>query len=196
MATSWLLVFARIDNRSAADARRPFISGSSAVGSQGSMVGGGGGRKAANAISKIVERIAGGVNRGKIYATVLDNSATFSTGNIACTQANASGDTVTFTFGGIGIVLTEGVDFARGASDTTLAAAVAAAINAHPVLGQVFLAAGNAGNCGLTALIPTAIPQDIAMSTSDGTAFAFTPMNGGNEGAAQFFLQLWKSNSI
>ena len=46
----------------------------------------------ANAIGKIAERVASGVARGKIYATVLDNSATYATGNIACTRANAAGD--------------------------------------------------------------------------------------------------------
>ena len=196
MAISWLLALVRLDNRAAADTRREFLSGSAAVGSQGSMVGGGGGRRAADAISSLTERVASGISRGKIYATVLDNSATYATGNIACTRANAAGDSVTFTYGGVAIALTEGVDFLRGASDTTCAANLAAAINAHPVLGQIFLAAGSTGNCGLTALIPTAIPQDIAMTTSDGTAFSFTQLNGGNEGAAQFFLQLWKSNSI
>jgi phage tail sheath gpL-like len=193
MAISWLLTLVRLDNKAAVDTKNIITQGAEVA--PGARMGGGGGRRAATGIEEIVNRVSSGVSRGKIYAAVLDNSGTLATGNIACTQANAAGDNVTFTYGGVAIVLTEGVHFARGATNTTLAAALAAAINAHPVLGQFFVALGAVGNCGLTARFPTALPHDVALTTNDGTAFAFTQMNGGTEGAAQFWLQNWTANS-
>lgn len=182
MATSWLIVALRCDNTVAADAKNALLQGT--VGTSGKYFA----RRAVNGIQKLLGR-AIGTRGGQLFATVLDNSATYGTGNIACTQANAAGDTITFTFGAKTIVLTEGVDFARGASNTTCAANLAAAINAHVVLGGLITALGSVGNCGLTLRVPTALLQDIAMTTSDGTAFSFTQLTGSNEGAAQFFIQ-------
>ena len=91
-------------------------------------------------------------------------------------------------------VLTEGVDFLRGASNTTLAAALAAAINAHAVLGKLLTALGSVGNCGLTGKVPSSLLHDINITTNDGTAFSFTQLNGGTEGAAQFFFQHFTLN--
>lgn len=192
MAAAWIIMALRIEGESSADTRTRICN--AAVGTQGKALG----RQAATGIANTLEGAAAGVIGANLYATVLDNSATFSTGNIACVQANAAGDTITFTFGGKTVVLTEGATgesgFARGASNTTCAANLATCINAHSVLGPLITALGSVGNCGLTAKIPTVLLTDIAMTTNDATAFTFTQLTGGNEGAAQFFIQEFKLN--
>lgn len=185
MADSWLIMAVRVKDRAALDLKNKIT--------QGTIVGGDGGKlhkRFINFAEDLLNGLLGGTKRGNIVATILDTSATFSTGNIACVQANAAGDTITWTYGGKTVVLTEGATgesgFARGASNTTCATNLAACINAHSVLGPLFTALGSVGNCGLTANIPTALLQDFALTTSDGTAFSFTQMTSGNEGAAQF----------
>lgn len=185
MADSWLIMAVRVKDRSALDLKNKITQGT--ITTQGSTLT----RRFINFVEDTLNSFLGGVKRGNIVATIVDTSFTASTGNIACTQANASGDTITFTYGAKTVVLTEGASgengFARGASNTTCAANLAACINAHPILGPLITALGSVGNCGLTSKVPTCLLQDVAMTTSDGTAFAFTQLTGGNEGAAQFF---------
>ncbi len=183
MASSWLFLALRMDNTAAVNLKDAIVQGT--LGAQGKYLA----RRGVAGIQKLLNRAMGGFQQGQMWATVLASDATKSTGAIACTRANAASDTVTFTFGTKTVVLTEGVDFLRGATDTTCAAALAAAINANTILGGVFTAVGSTGNCNLTAQVPTALIHDFAMSTNDGTAFAFTQMTGGNEGTAQFILQ-------
>lgn len=186
MADSWLIMAVKVKDRSATDLKNKLSYGT-VTGSEGRTLT----RRFVNMVEDTVNALIGGTRRGEIYATILDTSFTASTGNIACTRANASGDTITFTYGSKTVVLTEGASgengFARGATDTTCAANLAACINAHSILGKLIVALGSSGNCGLTSNLPTALLQDIAMTTSDGTAFSFTQLSGGNEGAAQFF---------
>lgn len=185
MADSWLVMAVRVKDRSALDVKN-MITQTTITNPSVSLF-----RRFTNVVETILNSIRGGVRRGNVVATLLDTSFSGSTGNIACTQANAAGDTITFTYGGKTVVLTEGASgengFPRGASNTACAANLAACINAHPILGPLITALGNVGNCGLTSNLPTCILQDIAMTTSDGTAFAFTQLTSGNEGAAQFF---------
>jgi hypothetical protein len=157
-------------------------------------------RRFAKVLADIIGGVASGVYGGNIWATALDDSGTLSTGNIACVQASAAGDTITFTYGGKTVVLTEGATgangFARGASNTTLAANLATCINAHPILSGLVTALASVGNCGLTAKVPTVLLQDIAMTTSDGASFTLTQLTGGTEGAAQFFIQqVWANRN-
>ncbi len=185
MADSWLIMAVRVKDRSALDLKNKITQGT--ITTQGNSLT----RRFINFVEDTLNSFLGGVKRGNIVDTLMDTSFTASTGNIACTQENASGDTITFTYGAKTVVLTEGASgengFARGASNTTCAANLAACINAHPILGPLITALGSVGNCGLTSKVPTCLLQDIAMTTSDGTAFAFTQLTGGNEGAAQFF---------
>lgn len=180
----------RVDNLAAVDAKNQIVQGT--LGQSGKYLG----RRAVNGIQKLLSRVAGGTTQGNLWCTVLDNAGTLPTGNIACTRANAATNFVRFTYGAQAITLTEGVDFLRGASDTTCAANLAAAINAHVVLKTLVTALGAVGDCGLTSKIPTALVQDIAMTTDDATAFSFTQLTGGTEGAAQFFLQHFDLNRV
>ena len=198
MADSWLIVAAKVKDRSAADLKYKLHKGTigGLTGTQSRNLG----KQFVNFVTRLLVSLIGGVRRGNLYGVILDNSATYATGNIACVRANAAGDTITFTYGGQTVVLTEATtpanenQFARGASDTTCAAALAACINAHSILGALYTALGSVGNCGLTAKLPTVLLQDINMTTSDGTAFTFTQLTGGNEGAAQFFPQSFDVN--
>ena len=188
MATSWLIVALRMDNTVAADTKNRLLQGT--IGTSGKYFG----RRAVNGIERLLGRAVGGAAQGQLWATVLDDAGTRGTGNIACTRANAANDTITFTYGAKAVVLTEGVDFLRGASDTTCAANLAAAINAHVVLGGLFTALGAVGDCGLTARLPTVLLQDFAITTGDATAFTLTQVTGGTEGAAQFLPQRFDMN--
>ena len=183
MADSWMILAIRVKGYSAVDLKNNI--------SHGTVTKDTGLRKRFfSTVMKTLNGIRGGTKRGNMIATILDTSGTAATGNIACTQANAATDTITFTYGGKTVVLTEGASgengFARGASNTACAANLAACINAHPILSPLFTALGSVGNCGLTAKMPTCLLHDFALTTSDGTAFTFTQMTGGTEGAAQF----------
>lgn len=188
MASGWLVMALRVENAAAADIKNEIVQGT--VGSSGKYYG----RRAANGVSKLLARCAGGVSQGNLWLSVFDSTAAFATGAVACTQANAAGNFVRFTWGGVQITLTEGTDFVRGASNTTCAANLAAAINANVVLGSLMTAAGSVGNCNLTMKVPTQIVENIVISTDDATAFALTQFTGGTAGAAQFFLQQFDLN--
>lgn len=188
MASSYLVFALRVEGPAAVDLKNQVTSGTVASVARFS-------RSLARMIQRTLKACDGGSrNGGNLYATILDSTAALPTGNIACVQANAATDTITFTYGGKTIVLTEGTDFLRGADNTACAANLAAAINAHPILGALYTALGSSGNCGLTGKVPTALMHDIAMSTNDGTAFSFTQLSGGSEGAAQWFLQHFPLN--
>jgi hypothetical protein len=183
MADSWLIMAIRVKGYSAVDLKNSIT--------QGTLTKDVGLRKRFfSTVIKLLNGIRGGTKRANMIATILDTSFTASTGNIACTQANAANDFITFTYGGKTVEIREGIagenGFARGASNTTCAANLAATLNAHPILSPLILATPSVGNCALAAKVPTCLLQDMAMTTSDGTAYALTQLTGGNEGAAQF----------
>ena len=156
-------------------------------------------RRVGKKIADIIMAVAGGTYHGNVWATVTTDSGAKPTGVVACTQANASGDTVIFTYGTAAITLTEagtGVEgFLRGASNTTCAANLAACINAHPVLGGLMTAVGSVGNCNLTFKLPNqGIAGAVIMSTSDGTAFALTQFTGGTVGVSKMWPQALLAN--
>jgi hypothetical protein len=173
----------KIQNRSAKDVKDDFLRGT--VGSQGRRFA----RRAVSALVELLSGVVSGVRKGNLWTWVLDDTGTRATGNIACVQANAAGNFVRWTYGTLTVTLTEGTDFLRGASDTTCAANLAAAINAHPILQTLMTAVGSVGNCGLTLKIPTQLLQRGLWTTDDGTAFSFTQATGGTEGVAQFLPQ-------
>jgi len=149
-------------------------------------------------IMHILKCIAGGTYHGNVYVHAYDNTGTALTGQIACTQLNAAGKTITFTYGGLTIVFTEGTTgaqgFARGASNTTTASALAAAITAHPVLGTLLAAVGSVGNVNLTSKLPANTLAALTMTTNDGTAFSFTQLTGATIGVATVFPQHLPAN--
>ena len=188
MSSCTLVVHLRIEGRAAVDAKNQITT--SAIANNGSDYT----AQLVRMVQRELRACEGGIREGNLLAAILDSTIALPTGNIACTRANAAGNTITFTYGAKTVVLTEGVDFLRGASDTTCAANLAAAINAHAVLGKLVTATGAVGDCGLVGKWGTSILHDIAMTTDDATAFAFTQLTGGTEGAAQFFIQQFGMN--
>lgn len=185
MASCTLVLALRIEGRAAVDAKNQITTGTVTARHYQRLV---------QMVQRELKACAGGVRQGNLYATIIDSTAALATGNIACTQANAAGDAVTLTYGDVAYTFTEGVDFDAGGSDTACAAALAAAFNAHEVIGKVITATGNAGDCELEAKLATSLMHDWALSTDDATAFGLTQLTGGTEGAAQFALQHFPLN--
>lgn len=151
-------------------------------------------RRATEGMGQLLTAMSSGVVKGVVTASVMDATGTLSTGSIACTQANAAGNYVRFTWGAQTITLTEGTDFARGASNTTCGDNLATAINAHATLKNIMSAAAVTGTVTLTAKYPTALAHSVTMSTDDATAFGLTAFASGTTGAAKFFLQAFPTS--
>lgn len=158
-------------------------------------------RRFFSGLDNILRSVAGGIYTANVWAAVsgVASPAVMPVGRIACVQATSAGQTVTFTFGTVAIVLTEGAaganGFARGASNTTEAAALAVCINAHPVLGGVFTATPSVGNCDIAGKIPGAFLTDVLLA--GGTGFTATQLGvttAGVEGTHQFFPQHLRIN--
>jgi hypothetical protein len=182
MAVSYVVAVFKLTNMDAATAKKKYIP-EAGYGQPGS-------HRACNGIAKLAETIGGGSRAGMLVAaTVIDDAGTKPSGTIACVQANAATDSVTFTYGGTTVVLVEATDFLRGASNTTCGDALAAAINAHRILKTIVSAAAVTGTVTITLKLPTTLGHGIVMSTSDATAFTLTQIASGTVGAAQFFLQ-------
>lgn len=188
---SWLFVAVRLEGRDA-----NYINEQLQSKTLGTAQAKFNGRRIVDGIRSILSSVGAGSVGGNLWVAITGNSGSsgaFPTGAIVCTQANAAGDTLTFTYGGQTVVLTEGATgvagFARGASNTTMATALAAAINAHPVLGGIVGAVPAAGTVTLTAKIPGQFMQDYALSTNDATAFGLTQLAGGAEFTAVLMPQ-------
>ena len=127
-----------------------------------------------------------------VYIHTTDEAGANPAGTIAVTQANAAGDTLTFTFKGRTVVLTEGATgpngWARGADNTAAAANLAAAIRRHPLLGGLYTATAAAGTVTLTGKIHGRPLNNLAVTTNDATAFAITSPTGGTDAAAGMFM--------
>jgi hypothetical protein len=158
-------------------------------------------------VGALLTGVTSGIYSGNVWMAVQEGPggvlpATYPTGSITCTFANAANDTVTFTWGGATVVLTESSTltglgyFSRGTTDATLATNLGACINKHPVLGGIFNATVATNVVTLTGKLPGATSRNTGLSTSDGTAFALVQVTGGNEGGAPFFpTQVWVNRS-
>lgn len=182
---AYVFAVIKVSSLTAADVKKKYfpITGQASIGATATC----------NGLSKLSTALAGGTVKGVLTTTVVDAAGTLATGSVVCTQANAAGNYVRFSFGGVDITLTEGTDFARGASDTTCGANLATAINAHSILKTIMTAAAVTGTVTLTAKFPTALAHSVTMSTDDGTAFALTAFASGTVGAAQYFPQVHRT---
>lgn len=149
-------------------------------------------------IRDYLARVSSGLAPGKVLLFQDKGDGTQAAGVIACTQANAqAGDNVTIA----GYVFTVRAspsseaslgEFAVGASDTTMAANLATAINAHPALKGLLTAAGAVGDCNLTAVDKGLFGNLIRMSTSDATAFGLTQFTSGAIGTVQTQMRVFR----
>lgn len=157
-------------------------------------------RRVINGIQDLLTGALGNAVPANLFVGVSGDHATKPSWAIACTQANAATDTVTITVGGAAIVFTEAssdavLGFARGASNTTCGDNLAAKINAHPVLGGLYVAVAVTGTITLTSRLPQHIMPATTVATSDATAFGITPTAGTAGTAALQFqaIQLGRS---
>lgn len=199
MANSWLQINIKVTDRPANFVQKKLFESVTGLLAQGTLLGGRfSARRPIKEAMDLMRAIAGGVLGGNVWVSSTDGLGTYSTGNIACVQANAATDTVTFTWGAQTIVFTEAATgsqgFARGASNTTCALALASAISAHPVLKTLLTATPAVGNIALVSKIPGVFLQNLVLSTSDGTAFSFTQLTGGTVGTSQVFPQALATN--
>lgn len=140
-------------------------------------------------LTKIITAVNGGTYRGNGWITVLDDSGTAPTATITPTYATMANDWIEWRYGGVPIArLTEGVDFVRGANLAAATVALAAAINAHPILRGLANAGSTATTVPLISTAPEPLGSSVTMATNDAAAFAFVQMAGGVAGAPKLAL--------
>ena len=145
--------------------------------------------RVASNVAKLVEAVAGGAYRGNGWVSVLDDTGVAGTGSITPTYANMAGDWIEFRYGGVAIGrVTEGVDYLRGANLAAATAALAAALNAHPLLRGLVNAGANATQVQLVATAPEPLASNLVIATNDATAFTLVQLTGGTPGAPKLAL--------
>jgi hypothetical protein len=108
--------------------------------------------RVATRVAKMLTAVASGAYRGNGWVTVNDDTAVAATGTITPTYANMANDWIEWRYNGVAVArLTEGVDYVRGANLAAATAAIAAAINAHPILRGMVNAGASATAVSLIA---------------------------------------------
>lgn len=145
--------------------------------------------RVATNVAKLLTAVAGGNYRGNAWVTVLDDTGTPGTGSITPTYANMANDWIEVRYAGLAVArLTEGIDYLRGANLAAATAALAAAINAHPLLRGMVNAGANATQVQLIATAPEPLGASITFATNDATAFTFAQLAAGTPGAPKLAL--------
>jgi hypothetical protein len=192
---SWLLLALRLNTKPTSFVRGMLTS--TELATQTVANDRGKGRRIVAGVKKLLTAAVGGTYDANMYMGII-NEGTLPAGNIACVQSTSAGSTVTFTYGDKTVVLTEGAaganGFARGASNTTEAAALAACINAHPILGALYTALGSSGNCGLTGKIPGGMLNRVVITA--GTGFTVTALSVGTNTAEAFLNSIWMNRNV
>jgi hypothetical protein len=134
-------------------------------------------RMACIALADYFTRLAGGNVPGKLVTYFEDNDGTAAAQTIASVQTNAdAGDTVTVC----GVVFTVAAspssepslgEFAAITDDDTMAAALNAAINAHPALTGLCTSGVSTDTCTVTMSMKGVLGNNGRLTTSDATAF-------------------------
>ncbi len=184
MPASWYIIALKSDSKDATYLQRQILSAKT-FGAAGKHTA----RQASAAVANMINGLVSGAQPGQVYLAAISDAGTRSTGTIVCTQANAAGDTITWTYAGLTVVLTEGVDFVRGASDATLATNLAAAIASNQILKGLFATQVSTNTITLTSKLPVGFVGHATMTTSDATAFVITQLSGGTLAGATIFLQ-------
>jgi len=184
MPSSWLQIYIRVHDKPVSWLTEQIAS--KATGADG--------RLSARRVYQAIWDVLGG--DVSVYLHTTDEAGVNPTGIIAVTQANAAGDTLTFTYKTRTVVLTEGATgtngWSRGTDNTTAAANLAAAIRRHPILGGLYNATAATGTVTLTGKIHGRALNTVTITTNDVTAFAINAPAGGADAAAGFFMQhIW-----
>jgi len=131
------------------------------------------------ALAQYFTKLASGNRVAKFQMSIENAGGAAGTWTIACTRANAADNYVVVA----GITFTEGVEFVRGATDTTCGANLAAAINASTSLTGLFASvAAVTGTITLTMSIVGIAAQQVAITTDDVVAFAIVNTGVGTRG--------------
>ena len=149
-----------------------------------------------NQVIDLLSRIAAGNEQARVYVAADDAAGTAATGTVACTQANATvGETcvvcgVTFTIKAAASSNPRDGYVVAGASDTTFGDALAACINAHPLLQDMCSAANAAGTVTVT-FKDKGLFGNLALFAETGDAFAVTSPTNGAEGTLTMPMKVW-----
>lgn len=145
--------------------------------------------RVASNVAKLLTGVLGGVYRGNGWVTVNDDTAFAATGTITPTYANMANDWIEWRYNGVAIArLTEGIDYVRGANLAAATAALATAINNHPILRGLVNAGSSATAVSLIGTAPEPLAGNITMATNDATAFTLVQLTGGTVGATKLPL--------
>lgn len=178
-ANSWLHVVIRLNAHPVAWVNERLIAARNLAGNQG--------RISFRRLLDVVPEVLRGDVNAFIFTT--DDSGAYPAATITCTQANAAGDSVTFTHMGVAVTVTEGVQFSRGTTDAQCAANLALALRQHPVIGGIATITSATNVVTLTGKLPGTPLTKVVLSTSDATAFALAQFTGGTDPAASLLLQ-------
>ena len=135
-------------------------------------------------LADLLQRLASGLEVGKVHVHVDKADGTQATMTIACTQASAvQGDTVTIGDTTLTIKTSPSSDpglgqFAAGASNTAMGNNLAAAVNAHPKLKGRCTAANAAGTVTLTMADKGLFGTSLRMTETGGSMVVTNPTNG------------------
>lgn len=137
-------------------------------------------RELARKLALYFDRLASGMEHGRVSVAVEDDDGTAATGTITVTQANADADdTVTVC----GVVFTVKAspstdpndgEFAALTDDNTAAAALDAAIEAHPKLEHLLSSSVSTNVVTVTIRTKGVNGNMATLATSDATAFALS----------------------
>ena len=143
----------------------------------------------ASNVAKLLTAVMGGAYRGNAWVTVNDDTGAAAAGTITPTYTTMANDWIEWRYNGVAIArLTEGIDYLRGANTAAATAALAAAINNHPILRGLVNAGSNATAVQLIGTAPEPLAGAITMATNDGAAFTFVQLTGGTSGATKLPL--------
>jgi hypothetical protein len=148
-------------------------------------------------LREYLARIAAGGSSAKVLAFVDAGDGTAATGTVACTQANALvGDTlvlcgITFTVKTTPSANPLDGEFAAITSDTAMGDALAAAINAHPLLKGVCTAASVTGTVTWT-MADKGLFGNLGKATETGTSMAVTNPTNGAAGTTSASLRVFR----
>jgi hypothetical protein len=175
MADTWLQILVRVKDRDCVSIRDKITSGAELDSRHA--------RRASMQIDNLIDALVGGTHQGNLYLTIANHSASMfgAAGSITCAVAAAAGKRVTFTALGRAVDLVEGIQFARGATNDTLAAALLAAIKASPASGWYFaeILPASPAVVRLTPRTPAGLAPQPVISTDSAPTFAIVAPGAG-----------------
>jgi phage tail sheath gpL-like len=141
-------------------------------------------------MSQLIRAFIAGVFRGNVTLQVSSAAAVRASQTVTCVEESAVNGTDEISIGSVTLAVEAAPanenQFAKGSGNPAFAAALAAAINGHSVLGQLVLATVATNVVTITAILPGLIGNQIALSeTGDGMTLGGAALAGGTGGAGE-----------